>query len=215
MGSSTPKSFLDLEGRPIVLRTLDVFVNLGLAQDLVIVTAGGDVEPMRLLVEAAFGERLKPAIVSGGPVRQESVYNGLQAIGSGAGIVVIHDAVRPFVEPRCVTESIEAARAHGAAIVACPAVDTIVEAEPDGFLSQTLNRESLWHVQTPQTFRRELIVEAHENARKDGVVATDDAALVRRMDRPVCIVRGARSNIKITTPEDLAFASELVRSSST
>jgi len=144
-------------------------------------------------------------LVIGGEERQDSVYEALQAVDKSSEIVVVHDGVRPFVKPETIEGSIELCRKEGAVVVAVPVVFTVKEVE-QGKVVRTLDRSRIWEVQTPQTFRYPLLMEAYRRAYQDGYRATDDAALVERLGHPVAVLEGDRWNIKITTPEDLKLA---------
>jgi 2-C-methyl-D-erythritol 4-phosphate cytidylyltransferase len=145
-------------------------------------------------------------IVPGGKRRQESVKNGIDALPKDADIVAIHDGVRPLVTQTMIEDSIRSAMRYGAVVFALPVKDTIKMSNPDGTVLRTLDRESLWQIQTPQTFQVNVIREAHCRAVEDGFVGTDDASLVERLGGKVHILPGSYTNIKITTPEDLELA---------
>ncbi len=159
--------------------------------------------PARYVGRFGFGKVRK--IVSGGLRRQDSVRNGLREVTRD--IVAIHDAARPMVTPEIVEESIREAAASGASAAAVPVIDTIKSASPDRIITGTVDRSNLYAVQTPQTFRTDLIRRAFERAYADGIYATDDAALVERLTEKVTIVPGSYENIKITTPSDEQIAS--------
>jgi 2-C-methyl-D-erythritol 4-phosphate cytidylyltransferase / 2-C-methyl-D-erythritol 2,4-cyclodiphosphate synthase len=144
-------------------------------------------------------------VIPGGQHRQESVLNGLFRTPSEAEIVAIHDGARPLVNGEIISQSVDAARLHGAAIAVTPVIDTVKSADSDSFVTATLSREELYAVQTPQSFRRELILEAHQKARAGGVFATDDAALVEMMGGKVKITPGSPENIKVTQPQDIDY----------
>jgi len=149
-------------------------------------------------------------VVAGGETRQQSVHNGLKETDPDVEIVVVHDAVRPFVTEDLIERSIEAARKGGGAIVAVPMKDTTKQAGPDRQIQRTLDRNDLWLAQTPQAFRRALLLEAYEKAAIEHLQATDDAALVERLGHKVGIVPGTWDNIKITAPEDLVIAEAIL-----
>jgi 2-C-methyl-D-erythritol 4-phosphate cytidylyltransferase len=144
-------------------------------------------------------------VVEGGTTRQESVWRALQAAPADAPIVLVHDAVRPFITPQLIDAIRTAADAHGAVLCALPIVET-VKRVVDGVVESTLDRSTLWAVQTPQGFRAPLLREAHEKAIRDGIVGTDDAMLVERLGHAVRVVPGLAENVKITTPADLRAA---------
>lgn len=148
------------------------------------------------------------SIVSGGIERQHSVYNGLQAVKEGE-IVLIHDGARPFIRLEKIHELVKEAQEHGAAIPAVPMKDTVKKVR-NGMAEETVERSSLWAVQTPQAFRVSLVLEAHKRAQEEGYIGTDDASLVERMGKKVKIVEGDYRNIKLTTPDDLLFAEAIL-----
>jgi len=201
-----PKQFLQIASLPILAHTLARFEGFRCVSQVVLVVRREDVERGRSeVVEKYHFDKVK-AVVPGGPTRQDSVYNGLQAVDPQTDIVVIHDGVRIFVTEAVVLESIHAAQSYGGAVVAVPVKDTIKRVSEDGFVCETLNRHELWAIQTPQTFTYPLIQLAHEKARQDGFYGTDDAVLLERLGYAVKIVPGSYRNIKITTPEDLILA---------
>jgi 2-C-methyl-D-erythritol 4-phosphate cytidylyltransferase len=145
------------------------------------------------------------AVVPGGRERQESVWLGLQAVPAAAELVLVHDAVRPFVSAALVERVLAAARRVGAATCGMPVRETVKRVRQSA-VEATLDRDGLWLVQTPQAFRRDLLWEAHDKARRDGFAGTDDAVLVERLGVTVAMVQGLAQNLKITTPEDLQTA---------
>jgi 2-C-methyl-D-erythritol 4-phosphate cytidylyltransferase len=159
---------------------------------------------------AGLGRRAAIAVVAGGHTRQESVWLALQAAPAEAPLVVVHDAVRPFISRALIDAVVAAARQGGAAICALPVAETVKRVRGDE-VETTVDRAGLWTVQTPQVFRADLLREAHDKARRDGVLGTDDAALVERLGHPVKVVRGLEGNLKITTVEDLRRARRLAR----
>ncbi|HXH83734.1 MAG TPA: 2-C-methyl-D-erythritol 4-phosphate cytidylyltransferase [Candidatus Tectomicrobia bacterium] len=203
LGRSTPKQFLRLGGVPILVATVRHFLRHPAVRAVVVAAPAGHVARTRALLPA----RRLPLItvVEGGATRQESVHRALQATPGDVDVVVVHDAVRPFITARLLDEVIRAAAAHGAAICALPIAET-VKRVADGFVQATVDREGLVAVQTPQAFRAALLREAHGKAQRDGVAATDDAMLVERLGQPVRVVAGLADNVKITTPEDLRRA---------
>ena len=142
-------------------------------------------------------------VVAGGDTRQASVRAGLAEVSPACDLVLVHDAARPFVTAELVHACLGAAAAHGAAVSALPATDTVKEVGPEGVVTATLDRSRLWLVQTPQAFRRELLMEAHEAAARAGVTGTDDASLVEQIGHSVHVVLGDPGNMKITHPEDV------------
>ncbi len=200
------KQFCLLGDRPILAHTLDQFEACPLIHSILVVVSEEDMEYVLREIVEAFHYRKIAQIVPGGKRRQESVKNGIDALPKDAEIVVIHDGVRPFVTRAMIEDSIHSAERFGAVIVAMPVKDTIKVSQPDGTIQKTLNRESLWQAQTPQTFQVRLIREAYARATEEGFVGTDDASLVERLGEKVHILPGSYTNIKITTPEDLILA---------
>jgi 2-C-methyl-D-erythritol 2,4-cyclodiphosphate synthase/2-C-methyl-D-erythritol 4-phosphate cytidylyltransferase len=189
-------------GKPILAHTLSVFESCEAVAEIIIITGERDIETAGDLV-GRFGFAKVSHIIAGGAHRQDSVRNGLAK--ASLDIIAIHDAARPMVTPDIIERSIEKAAEMGACIAAVPVIDTIKSAS-DEVVAATVDRSSLYSVQTPQTFRVELLRRAYEQAYADGFYATDDAALVERLGEKVAIVPGSYENIKITTPSDLAIA---------
>ncbi|MFQ5673511.1 MAG: 2-C-methyl-D-erythritol 4-phosphate cytidylyltransferase [Nitrospinales bacterium] len=200
MGKTIPKQFLEFNGKPILRHTLHVFKTCGLFDSLVLVAPP---DAMRAAEEECAG--IEIAVVPGGEKRQDSVFQGVRALDADTEIVVVHDGVRPFVSRRMIRESVDAARRFGAAITAIPVNDTVKRASPEGFVERTIDRESLWRIQTPQAFQYSLLRQALEQAAADGYYGTDEGALIEHIGKPVKIIRGSELNIKITRPEDLVL----------
>jgi len=205
LGGKVPKQFLPLEGLPILERTVKIFSRLPSVEEIVVATPRKHVRRAEKLL-AGMGSGKVISVVPGGRERQDSVWEGLRAFLSKPTIVLIHDAVRPLVEPGVVTSAIVSAARYGAAVVAVKSHDTVKVEGKKGYLQKTLDRSRLWAVQTPQAFRYEVLVEGHRRAKRRGFHGTDDASLVERMGLPVRIVEGRPMNIKITTPADLRLA---------
>lgn len=198
------KQFMDLAGRPVIAHTLAQFQSCALVDEIVVVTPPPDIERVLRDVVERYGFSRVSHVVGGGATRQESVYNGIMATSPDADVVLVHDAVRPLVTVEMIQNVTMAAFEHGAAVPGVPVKDTIKMVDEEGFAAATPPRERLVAAQTPQAFRRDVIVRAHEAARRDGFLGTDDAALVERLGGRVAVVPGAETNIKLTTPEDVA-----------
>lgn len=204
LGLRTPKQFLRLGDSTILAATLRHFLRHPAVRAVVIAAPAAHVARTRQMVARRRGRPIVE-VVEGGATRQESVWRALQAAPADAEIVLVHDAVRPFIT-RGLIDAIRAAAAkQGAVLCALPIVET-VKRVVDGVVESTLDRSTLWAVQTPQGFRAALLREAHEKARRDGIVGTDDAMLVERLGHPVRVVAGLAENVKITTPADLRSA---------
>ncbi len=157
-----------------------------------------------------FGLKKVTQIVTGGQRRQDSVRNGLFAISDPPDLVLVHDGVRPFIQADIVEKSIACAKQTGAAVVAMPMHDTVKRVDPQHVIQETLKREELWQIQTPQTFRYDWLLEAHQQAQLEQWEVTDDAALIERKGYPVSVVEGSCFNIKITRPDDLIFGEAIL-----
>ncbi len=207
MGAGINKQYLLLAGMPIVARTIAVFEESELVDEIYVISPEAEIPFCREQVIAAHGFSKVKSVVQGGLERQHSVLNGLRAIiePGDNDLVLIHDGVRPFVTQKIIGQSVAVAKAHEGALVAVPVKDTI-KVVVDGIIRETPQRETLWQAQTPQAFQYGIIRDAHEKAAAEGFLGTDDASLVERLGGHVHVVMGDYRNIKITTPEDLVLA---------
>jgi len=208
MGSRRPKQYLRLGQAPILVATLKALARARSIAGIVVAVPEAQVAATRRLLARARVPKILD-VVAGGADRQESVWRGLQRLPEDARVVVVHDAVRPFITADLV-ERVRAAGAGGAATCGTPVRDT-VKRVTDGAVESTIPRQGLWLTQTPQAFARDVLWEAHDKARRDGFAGTDDAVLVERLGMPVAMVPGLAQNLKITTPEDLRTARAWVR----
>lgn len=208
--SHTLKQYLPLAGVPVLTRTLRVFDDCEVIDRHVVVVPPADAGFVRDAILGPAALHKSVCVVAGGTRRQDSVFNGLSALGADESLVVIHDAVRPLVTCESITACVAGAQEHGACIVAVPVWDTLKRASASGIIESTLPRERVWMAQTPQAFRTGLVRMAHERARREQLCGTDDACLVERMGISVRVVPGSRRNIKITTAEDLSLAEALL-----
>lgn len=208
------KPYISLSGKPILAHTLAVFQRCHMVDGILVVVAEGDERECVQNVIKPYGIDKVDLVVTGGETRQESVFNGLKRLASDTDMVVVHDCVRPFVTEDMIRSTLDAADRWGAATVAVPVKDTIKEADDEGFAVSTLDRRRLWSIQTPQTFKYDLILQAHLYAQKNNIRATDDASLVERLGggHRVKLVMGSFENIKITTPSDLMIARAILGS---
>jgi 2-C-methyl-D-erythritol 4-phosphate cytidylyltransferase len=207
MGAGKNKLFLELQGIPVFIHTLRTFNSDNQCQEVIMSVHPDDQVEMNHLIKKYQIEK-KVTFVSGGTERQHSVYNGLKNI-TVDGIVLVHDAARPFIQKDLIAELVESAKNFGAAVVAVPVKDTIKKVA-NGMVIETVERSSLWAVQTPQAFRIPLLYKAHQHAEKMSFLGTDDASLVEFLGEKVAIVKGDYNNIKLTTPEDLSFANAIL-----
>jgi 2-C-methyl-D-erythritol 4-phosphate cytidylyltransferase len=207
------KQFFEINGAPILVHTLRVFARNPRISQIMVALRKNEMERFRHELEKeTLGAKVE--LVEGGEHRQDSVANALASLKAAKDdIVLVHDAVRPFVDDEIIGNVIRDAEKHGAAIAGLPAVDTIkqVERTAEGALiTSTIPRERIVQAQTPQGFRYELIKRAFDSALADGFIGTDEASLVERLGTDVWVVMGSARNIKITTPADLELAEFLI-----
>ncbi|MGH7927122.1 MAG: 2-C-methyl-D-erythritol 4-phosphate cytidylyltransferase [Candidatus Binatia bacterium] len=212
IGGNTPKIFLPLCGRPMILRTLDRFFSARTIGKVVLVVAANERSRAKAMLEAdAALENRAWALQSGGATRQESVRRGLEMIGDDSDVIAIHDGARPFVSPALIDRSVEAARVKGAVVVGLPVRDTVKRVAPDRWIESTPPRDSLWEIQTPQVFRRDLVLAAHARGASAKVEATDDAMLVEQNGERVFVLDGESTNFKITFADDFWLAETMLQ----
>jgi len=210
MGCGVPKQYLPLAGVPLLVHTLRAFQNSPLITDILLVVPESDIPDVRRELVERFGLSRVAVVLAGGAQRQDSVSKALLHVRDDHAIVVIHDGARPFVSGVLIGRAIAAAETDGAAVVGVPAKDTVKEATSEGWVKRTVPRGGLWLAQTPQAFRREVILAAYARAAAEGFYGTDDASLVERMGVPVRMVPGEDANIKVTTRADLAYGETIV-----
>ena len=214
MGEAVSKPYLSIGGKPILSYTLDALNRSDEIQEIIVVTRAGEINLCKKDVVKRFGLNKVSAVIPGGEKRQDSVYKGLKSIKNKVNIVLIHDGVRPFLSQRLLKDVIKCAAQFKNAIAAIPVQDTLKKIDKEGCVGETISRDKVWHVQTPQAFDYCQIMEAHEKASQDNFYGTDDAGLVERCGYPVKIVVGTPQNIKITMPEDLTMAEAILELSS-
>ena len=214
MGSEIPKQYLPLNGKPVMVYSLESFAKSSV-DGIILVVAPGDVEFCQKEIVEKYHITKVVSIVEGGAERYDSVYRG--SLTSESDIVLVHDSARAFVSQKVIEEAIEGAEHYDACVVAVPSKDTVKIATPDGFVESTPRRELVWDVQTPQAFSYSLLRGAYEKMMADSAQEgiTDDAMVVERMtDVPVRLVQGDYNNIKITTPEDLVLGEKILSNNS-
>ncbi len=206
MGAATNKQFLLIDNKPIIVHTLQIFEECRAVDGIYLVVNQKDLPLIQeeILETYRFNKIMK--LVIGGRLRQDSVRNGLEAIEKPCDIVIIHDGARPFVSPSFVDKGIFLMEMFDAVIPALPVKDTIKVVSKEGFVQKTLERDSLWHVQTPQTFKYDLITKAYKEGAAKKLYGYDDATFLEYMGKKVKVIEGSPYNIKITTPEDLIIA---------
>ena len=208
MGISGKKQFTELCGKPILVHTLEKFQNSDEIDEIVLVLPEEDIDFCKKEIVDKYGFNKVKKLVPGGAERQESVYKGISA-AEDAEIILIHDGVRPFVTVEEIRRVIADARKTGASVPAVRVKESL--RFYDGNTSKAILRENIWKVQTPQVFRREIILSAHKKAAENGFLATDDASLAEWAGFPVSVVEGSYENIKITTPEDIFIGEAILK----
>jgi 2-C-methyl-D-erythritol 4-phosphate cytidylyltransferase len=206
MRGGVKKQFIPLKGMPLLFYTLKTFEEFEGIESIYLVLDEDDFEYCAGEIVQKYGLKKVSQLVRGGERRQDSVWNGLKAMEGHCDIVIVHDGARPFVSPEILKRLMAAMKEAQAVVTATPALDTIKRVDGTGIVVDTLQRNTLFHIQTPQGFRYDLIQEAYIRAFKEGIEGTDDAYFVERMGMPVKVIEGSSFNIKITTPEDIALA---------
>jgi len=210
MGADVDKLFLELHGAPILAHTWRRFDTAPDIHEIILVVRQGFQESVQALArQSHFTKNFR--IVIGGKERQDSVWNGLQALPSETELVAIQDAARPCTTHTLIAATIAAARQTGAAVAAQAVTDTIKESTDGNLIERTVDRSRLWAVQTPQTFRVEVIRQALAEVRKRGLLVTDDTAACELLGHPVQLVPTAQPNPKVTRPEDLPYVEFLLQ----
>lgn len=212
MGGAVPKQFLSLGGEPIVVHSLRALQSAACIHDIILAVPSADLDYCRNDLVVRYGFSKVTTIVPGGKERQDSVRLGLEHVPEETEIVLVHDAVRPFITVAMIEDVVAAARQHGGAIIALPMRDTVKQVGPDHLIQRTVDRQPLWLAQTPQAFRMDWLREAHRKAKVEGVPATDDAFLFEWMGHPVVVVEGSGENIKVTRPEDMVIGEAILAS---
>ncbi len=210
MAAGVPKMMVQVGQRPILAHTLQAFEAASGIDEVIVVVAESMLAFVAQEVVDGHGLHKVARIIPGGASRQESVSAGLQTLGESHHLVAIHDGARPLVTPEMIDSAVKLAGEHGAVVVAVRPKDTIKRGQ-DHFIEATLDRKKLWQIQTPQVFRKDLILSAYQRATKEGWQGTDDAFLVETMGQKVWVVEGRYDNIKITTPEDLVYMEMVLR----
>lgn len=208
MNSGVAKQFIRIGDKPVLAQTLLVFERALAIDEIIIVTRECDIEAVKELV-LEYGIKKVTAVISGGETRQRSAYLGIfKATGEK---VLIHDAARPFVTEGQINLVAEALENESAVALGIPVTDTLKATDGDGFIKNTVDREKLYSIQTPQGFRTDIIKNAHKIAENKGIIATDDCALCESIGERVKIIEGSRTNIKITSPDDLIIAEGIIK----
>lgn len=212
LGTSVAKPFVELGGRPVLWHTLQKFLKCPEVGEIIVATSSGNMSRVDGIFSSLPDSPVRLLKAEGGTERQHSIYNALQMVADDAALVAVHDAVRPFVKVQHIEACCKAASEYGGAVLGVPAKDTIKDAGRNGLIESTPDRSRLWQAQTPQVFRKELLLSAYRKAMADGFVGTDDSSLVERAGGQVKMVEGGRENLKITYPIDLEVAALILKS---
>lgn len=211
MGEGLRKPYLAINKRPIIFYSLEKFYNIPSINQIIVVVNELDMQMVKKKWRGCFNNYRVTDIVTGGRRRQDSVYNGLKSVSPDSEIVLIHDAVRPFVSKDVILQVIKKVEEYGAAIVAVPVKDTLKESGLDENILRTIPRANLWLAQTPQGFKRKIIIESYNKLMEVDCEVTDDSQIVERLGYSVAIIHGSYENIKITTPDDLKLAEAICK----
>jgi 2-C-methyl-D-erythritol 4-phosphate cytidylyltransferase len=210
MGPNVDKTFLEIAGKPVIAHTWERFANAQCIHEIILVVRDGMQSAFQELADK-FSLKKNFRLVIGGKERQDSVWNGLEAVSPDTEIVAIQDAARPCTNEALIEATIAAARETGAAVAAQAITDTIKESGDGKIIERTLDRSRLWAVQTPQTFRLQVIKRALAEVRRQGLLVTDDTAACDLIGQPVRLVVTPEPNPKVTRPEDLPYISLLLQ----
>jgi 2-C-methyl-D-erythritol 4-phosphate cytidylyltransferase len=210
MGQNVDKLFLEIGGRPVLAHTWHQFELADEVEEIILVIRDGMEDQVKQIARR-FGFKKRFFLTLGGKERQDSVGNGLEVLNPESTVVAIQDAARPCTSPALISATIAAARKVGAAVAAQPVTDTIKESRDGELIDRTLDRSRLWAVQTPQTFRVEIIRHALSEVVKRGLLVTDDTAACELIRQPVQLVAGFGPNPKVTHPEDVPYVASLLR----
>ena len=209
MGLDFNKLFLMIDEKPVLAHTLDVFEGCTKIDEVIIVANERDIQTVKEIVED-FGYSKVKTIATGGETRQESVYKGLLCVSDDTEVVAIHDAARPLINPLVINQCIDTAYEFGASAAGVPAKDTLKRTDSQNVITETVDRDSIVLIQTPQCFKKDVILKAHEKAVSDGFLTTDDCAVAENYGVNVKVIPGNALNLKLTTPDDYYALSALI-----
>lgn len=207
MGANMPKQYIPLLGTPIALHSLRTFCRMKEVKEVIVVC---DPSYRNVFEDSIENLQIPIKFACPGKERQDSVFNGLQEIDRDSELVCVHDSARPLVSSKDVKKVLEDAAVHGAAVLGVPVKATIKEASSDSFVVKTLDRKTLWEMQTPQVMEPNLLKDGFDLVKRDGLEVTDDVSIVEYLKHPVYITEGSYTNIKVTTPDDLLLAERLM-----
>lgn len=210
MKADINKQFLKIGEKEVLAHTIDKFYKNENINEIIIVAKEDEKDYLKENIIDKYGyKNIKIAV--GGKERQDSVYNGLKLVKHDCDIVLIHDGARPFIDEETIDNCIKYTKQFNSTVIGVPVKDTIKVVDGNNDVSDTPNRSKLWSIQTPQSFKYDLILKAHEKAKKDNYLGTDDSMLIEHIGEKVKVIEGNYNNIKITTPEDLQIGMEILR----
>lgn len=210
MDDKVNKQYIPLGSRPVLAYSLEFFENIDYVDKIVVVARKKDLEYCRREVVERYGFTKVTDVVAGGKERQDSVWAGLKRLGADTDYVAVHDGARPLLSSTVLLELMKAAEDWGAAIPGVPSKDTLKMVDRDDFVRQTMDRESIFNIQTPQVFKYSELIDAYRQANEEGFTGTDDATLFEHFIGRVKVVQGDYRNVKITTRDDLIIAHSLL-----
>lgn len=212
MRSEIPKPFLVVGGKSVLEHTLSAFSSIDSITEVIVPSTGPYREQILASIQAAL-PNAKARVVDGGSERMFSVWNALRMVSPDADLIAVHDAVRPFVSEKVIRDVFRAAAAHGAALPGLPVADTLKKVGPDTRIRSTVDRNHVFTVQTPQVFKRDILLAAYKKAINSDMFGTDESSLVELAGFPVHLVEGNPENVKLTYPQDLYYAEKRMQSS--
>ncbi len=211
MGSKINKQFIAIDGKPILAHTIEKFEKCRYVDEIILVSKEEELDYCRKEIVKKYKFNKVANIIRGGKERQDSIYNGILALNEKTDIVLTHDGARPFVKNESIEDGIKAVIEHGACVVGVPVTDTIKVVSGENSIQSTPQRSLLWAAQTPQCFRKHILIKGYESAITDEFFGTDDSSIVERIGYDVKMIMGSYDNIKITTPEDIILAESLFK----
>jgi 2-C-methyl-D-erythritol 4-phosphate cytidylyltransferase len=211
MGSRINKQFIAIDGKPILAHTIEKFEKCRYIDEIILVSKEEELDYCRKEIVKKYKFNKVANIIRGGKERQDSIYNGILALHEKTDIVLTHDGARPFVKNESIEDGIKGVIEHGACVIGVPVTDTIKVVSGENSIQSTPQRSLLWAAQTPQCFRKHILIKGYESAIADEFLGTDDSSIVERIGYDVKMIMGFYDNIKITTPEDITLAESLFK----
>lgn len=211
MRSSMNKQFISIDDKPILAHTIDKFEKCKYVDEIIVVAKDDEINYCKREIVNKYRFQKVSKIVRGGKERQDSVYNGILALDERAEIVLSHDGARPFIKIKNIIDGIDGAIKYGASVIGVPVKDTIKVVMDGNNIDNTPKRDLVWAAQTPQCFKKEILMEGYRKAIDDNFIGTDDSMLIERLGVDVKMIMGSYDNIKITTPEDLIIAESILK----